>query len=285
MLNKKNVDVKIKKEDGSEELVKVYVVRPTNNTIKNADRYRAKVWNQCILDGVLTKKELTRFLKDRNIWNEKKESEEKEIIEKLQKLERELFLGSGHDNKKMKLSDGQKIAIEMRLLRLELRNLISERISFEENTAEALADNAKFDYFVSDCTFYENGNKVYRDIEDYNSKNTDEVAYAAATALAEMMYKIDNQFEQSLPENKWLKHFNLVNDDLSLVNKDGQLVDTEGRKINQDGFYLNDEGKLIDRDGNLINEDGTYVIQADYDIDIDDSQDEDVKTKKKRTKT
>lgn len=281
MLNKKNAEVTISKEDGSEEIVKIYVVRPNNNTIKNADRYRAKAWNQCIADGILTKKELGKILRDRNIWNDEKENSEREILQKIESLERELYLGVGHAAKKLKLSDGQKIALEMRALRIKLRNLISEKLSLEENTAEALSENAKFDYFVADCTFYENGDRVYKDIEDYNSRNSDEVAYTAASTLAQMIYQLDTKFEENLPENKWLKLFNLVNNDLSLVNKSGQLVDSEGRKINENGNYIDDQGRLIDREGNLINEDGTYVLQADYEMDIE--QIEKPKNKKKST--
>jgi len=262
--NRKNLTVDLINENSEKTQVNIYVIRPTNNSIQSADRYRAKIWNQCVLDGVLTKKELSNFLKERNIWTEEKESSEREIINELKNLEQELYLGLGHDGKRLKISEGQRIAIEMRLLRLKLRDLIADKISFEENTAEALADNAKFDYFVADCTYYENGEKVYKDVEDYNSKSSDEIAFAAANALAQMMYQLDSRFEENLPENKWLKKFNLVNDDLSLINKNGDLVDIEGRRINENGNYINEENQLIDRNGNLINEDGTYVLQANY---------------------
>lgn len=279
---KKTVDVEFVKEDGSKDTVSIYVVRPSNSTIKNADRYRAKTWNQCITDGVLTKKELGKLMRDRGIWNEDKDDEEQQIIQQIQDLERKLYLGGG--DKKRKLSEGQAIAIEMRKLRGKLRELISERISLEENTAEALADNSKFDYFVADCTFYANGQKVYTSVEDYNKKSSDEVAFAAAGALAEMMYQVDNKFEESLPENKFLKKFNLVNEDLSLVNRDGALVDTQGRKVNEFGYYINNEGKRVDKDGNLLNEDGTYVIQLEYEDDFksEETVEESAKDKKKK---
>jgi hypothetical protein len=277
---KKTVDVEITKDDGSKETVGIFVVRPTNATIKNADRYRARTWNQCITEGVLTKKELGKLMRDRGIWDEDKDQEEKAIIQELQDLERKLFLGGG--DKKRKLSEGQNIAISMRRLRAKLRELIGERISLEENTAEALADNAKFDYFVADCTFYANGQKVYKDVEDYNQKSSDQIAFAAAGALAEMMYQVDTKFEEGLPENKFLKKFNLVNDELSLVNKDGVLVDANGKKINELGYYVDDEGRRIDKDGNLLNEDGTYVIQLEYEDDLRQVEDSSKETKKKK---
>jgi hypothetical protein len=277
---KKTVDVEITKDDGAKETVGIFVVRPTNATIKNADRYRARTWNQCITEGVLTKKELGKLMRDRGIWDEDKDQEEKAIIQELQDLERNLFLGGG--DKKRKLSEGQNIAISMRRLRAKLRELIGERISLEENTAEALADNAKFDYFVADCTFYANGQKVYKDVEDYNQKSSDQIAFAAAGALAEMMYQIDTKFEEGLPENKFLKKFNLVNDELSLVNRDGVLVDANGKKINEFGYYVDDQDRRTDKDGNLLNEDGTYVIQLEYEDDLNQVEDSSKETKKKK---
>ena len=174
----------------------------------------------------------------------------------------------------------------MRRLRIKLRELISERLALEENTAEALADNSKFDYFVADCTFYANGQKVYNSVEDYNQKSSDEIAFAAASALAEMLYQVDNKFEENLPENKFLKKFNLVNEDLSLVDKDGILVDTQGRRINENGHYINSDGHRVDKDGNLLNEDGTYVIQLEYENDLrpEEISEESTKETKKKKK-
>ena len=281
---KKTVEVEFVKEDGSKEKISIFVTRPSNATIKNADRYRAKTWNQCITDGVLTKKELSKLMRDRNIWDEDKDEEERKILEELQSLERKLYLGGG--DKKRKLSEGQDIAIQMRRLRIKLRELISERLALEENTAEALADNSKFDYFVADCTFYANGQKVYNSVEDYNQKSSDEIAFAAASALAEMLYQVDNKFEENLPENKFLKKFNLVNEDLSLVDKDGILVDTQGRRINENGHYINSDGHRVDKDGNLLNEDGTYVIQLEYENDLrpEEISEESTKETKKKKK-
>jgi hypothetical protein len=265
--NRKDVEVKIVKDDGSEQTVNIYIIRPSNSTVQNADRYRAKIWNKCISDGVLTKKELAKFLKERKIWDEEKEKEESNIIKSLQEIERKLYLGEGLDKKKLKISDGVQMALEMRLLRLQLRELISEKLALEENSAESLSDNARFDYLVSDCTFYSNGEKVYRDVDDYNSKSSDEIAYAAASALAQMIYQIDSKLEESLPENKWLKSFNLVDENLSLVNKEGNLVDTQGRRIDKNGNYINEKGEKVDSAGNLLDENGNYIIQVEYEPD------------------
>jgi len=258
MDNKKTVDVTF--ADGRK--IKIYVSSPTAKTVQRADRYRAKVWTECIEDGIKTKDELAMIMEKRGVWTKEHRKKEEDITARLIQCEKDLYLGDG--KKKVPLSDGKDIAVEMRVLRNDLRQLYIDKTSMEQNSAEALADNARFDYVVACSTFYENGQNVYNGIDDYNSKSSDELAFTAAGALAEMMYNYDPKTEESLPENQWLKTFDLVNDNLSLVNEDKKLVDLQGRPINEFGFYINDEGKRIDQDGNLLDSNGNYVIKVDY---------------------
>lgn len=258
---------------------KILVKKPNNVTLSQAQRVGAKAWTDCVRDGIMTKKELEKFMKEQGIWDDGKDKEQKAIVEEISSLEKRLFIGSqGHT--KLKASEGKDIAIKMRMKRSELRDLIAERISLEQNTAESISDNARFDYLVANCTFYENGQKVYNSIDEYQSRADAEPAFTAASTLAAMLYSVDKDFESKLPENKFLKMFNYVNEDLSLVNKEGETVDLEGRRIDKNGFYLNDEGKRVDKDGNLLDDTGNYVPTVEY-----ITEDEEEKKDKRKKKT
>lgn len=259
--------------------VKIIVKKPNNVALSQAQRIGAKAWTDCVRDGIMTKKELEKFMKEQGIWDDGKDKEQKAIVEEISALEKRLFVGSqGHT--KLKASEGKEIAIKMRVKRAELRDLISERISLEQNTAESISDNARFDYLVSSCAFYENGQKVYNSLEEYQSRADAEPAFTIASTLAGMLYSVDKDFESKLPENKFLKMFNFVNEDLSLVNKEGETVDLEGRRIDKNGFYLNEEGKRVDKDGNLLDETGNYVPTVEY-----ITEDEEDKKEKRKKKT
>ena len=260
----KKYEKTVKIEETGEE-VDMYVLKPNNDIITKADMYRAKMWNKCIRDGIIIKKELSILMEERGIWNQEKSNNEEAIGKEIQQLERKLY--RGENGKRPKVSEGQRIAIDMRNLRLKLRDLITERITLEENTAEALSDNARFDYFVAECTFYKDGRKVYDGVEDYSQKNSDEIAYAAAALLGDILYSLDPNFEGSLPENKWLKAFNLVDDELSLINVEGDLVDTHGRKVNENGYFIDDKDNRVDINGVPLSEDGNYVM-VDYENDL-----------------
>ena len=264
MKDNKTREVDVKLEDG--ETVKIKVTRPSNTIITDAQRISAKVWTDCVRDGIMTKKELAKFMRKQKIWDKEQEEEENELKKEIVRLEKSLYLGGG--KKPVPLEEGKKIAIEIRKKRNELKELIGERLSLEGNTAEALADNARFDYLVTRCTTYEDGKLVYNSVDEYSSNSDSEIAFSAATTLAEMMYALEDDFEAKLPENKFLLEFNLVNKDLSLVNKEGETVDLEGRKINELGQYVNEQGDRTDADGNPLEEDGTYVLATHY---VDDA--------------
>jgi len=282
--NKMETKVEIT-QNGETKEVEIYVSRPNNDVIKLAERYKSKIWNQCIQDEILTKKELAVLMRKRGIWDETKDKEEQEITREVIRLEKELF--HGKDGKsRPKVSEGRDLAIQIRRKRAELRDLIAERISLEENTADNLADNARFDFLVAHCTFYKDGSRVYKDFNEYNSKSADEIAFAAANLLGKMLYNLDNDFEKNLPENKFLAKFGLVNDELSLVDpKDpNQLVDTKGKKIDENGYYLDENGNRIDRDGYKLTKEGNYeMVEYENDLVVDENKEEPKKNKKKKT--
>lgn len=258
----KVVEVKVKDGD-TEKTVKIVVKRPQSAVMSQAQRVSAKAWTDCVRDGIMTKKELAKFMKEQGIWDKGKDVEQDKITSEIIDLEKRLYVGEGK-NSKLKTAEAKNIAIEMRKKRNELRELIAEKMALEQNTAEAISDNSRFEFLVANCTFYENGNKVYSSLDEYIEKSDSEVAFAAATAMAQMMYSIDKDFEANLPENKFLKQYHFVNDDLSLVNEKGETVDLEGRRINNLGQYINDEGQRTDKDGNVLDENGNYVPSVVY---------------------
>jgi hypothetical protein len=280
----KIVDVKITK-DGKEETVKIVVKRPSSSLISSAQRVGAKAWTDCVRDGIMTKRELEKFMKEQGIWDEGKDEEQRKVVQEIADLERSLYV-SGNAGKKLKASEGKNIAIKMRIKRNELRDLIADKMSLEQNTAESISDNVRFDYLVANSAFYQNGQKVYNDLDDYKERSDDQIAFSAASSLASMMYSVDRDFEAKLPENKFLKMFHFVDDNLSLVNDKGETVDTDGRRIDKQGYWLNDQSQRVDKDGNVLDENGNYIPTVTY---LDD-EDKEVKveetekpTKKKKS--
>ena len=227
-----------------------------------------KVYNRAFRDalesGALLRNKLEDYMRNQGMWNDEKQADlelmQKEILDK----EKQLAKGG------IRLSVAKDAALEMADKRAEIRAMLMERNSLDSSTAEGQADNARFDYLVSATLVYNDSNKPYfKDLADYRNKNTEAVSLEAARRLAQKLYGLDSNHEQNLAENKFLREFDFVDEDLRLLNKDGKLVDREGNLVNEDGRYIDEEGNLIDVDGNRVNEEGDYELKRQPFLDDD----------------
>jgi hypothetical protein len=223
-------------------------------------REATKVYNTAFSDALKAKAvvraKLDDLLVDQGLWDDKKQFEFTSLQSQILDNERKLAKGG------ISLTDAKNVALEMKKQREELRDLIAVKTNLDTHTAEGQADNARFNYLVSACTVYNDNKKPYfSSYDDYLNKASDPVAILAAQNLAGMLYGLENNYEEKLPENRFLKQYKFVDDKLRLINKDGKLVDSDGRLIDENGRYVNDKGEFIDKDGNLVNIDGDYVIE------------------------
>jgi len=250
--NKKSFKTEV---DG--EKVELAIVRPTVKASKGAQLEYNKAFSEAVQSGALLKAKLQNVLIDQGVWSAEKQAQHDTLIESINENEQTLARGG------IKLSDAKRIALEMRVKRWRLRELISERTEYESNTAEGQAENARFNYLVSACTVYnDTGQEVYSGVEDYLERSGELFSLEAARVFANMMYGLEDDYEDTLPENKFLKEYNFVNEDLRLVNDDGELVDAEGKRIDKNGRYIDEEGNFVDREGSRVNEDGDYIVEA-----------------------
>ena len=236
MVKRKNKEI-IKSEDSNGKAVTVAVVKPNSSKVKQAQLAYNKAFRAALESGALLRQKLDSYMREQEIWDDNKEKQYQDLIEKLNENEKTLAEGG------IKLSEGKEAAIEMRVNREEFRNLISERTAMDGNTAEGQADNARFNHLV------------YLSI-------VDEKTGKPFFELARMMYDLDPNYDKNLPENEFLSDYGFVNDDLRLIDKDGNLVDTEGRTVNEDGRLINEKGELIDKDGALLDEDYKYKVDT-----------------------
>lgn len=223
-------------------------------------REATKVYNQSFSEALKAKAvvraKLDDLLVDQGLWDNHKQAKFTELQNEILEGERKLAKGG------IPLKDAKELALQMRKTREEIRELISVKTNLDTHTAEGQADNARFNYLVSACTVYNNTKEPYfKSYEDYNNRSADPVALLAAQNLAGMLYGLENDYEEKLPENKFLKQYKFVDSKLRLVNKDGKLVDENGRLINENGRFVNEKGQFIDKNGNLVDDKGEYVVE------------------------
>ena len=248
--------------DGTE---KTFVVRSPSL----ADQREAqKVYNTAFTDAIksnsVVRAKMDDVLEEQGLWNKEKQK-------KYESLQQELFDGEKRLAKGgFSLTDAKKLALRMREVRLEMRDLISVRTSLDNHSAEGQADNSRFNYLVSACVVYKDNDKPYfKDLEDYMNRQDDPVALAGAQKLANIIYGLDNNFEKNLPENKFLKKYKFVNEELRFIDKQGRTIDREGRLVDENGRYIDEDGNFVDKDGNRVDEEGEYLVDTQPFLDDD----------------
>lgn len=234
----------------------MFVRSPTLQDQKEATRVYNQAFSEALKAKAVVRAKLDDLLVEQGLWDGIKQAKFTELQSEILEGERKLAKGG------ISLTEAKNLALNMKKTREELRDLISVKTSLDTHTAEGQADNARFNYLVSACTVYNDTKEQYfKSYEDYSNKAADPVAILAAQNLAGMLYGLDNDYEDKLPENKFLKQYKFVDDKLRLINKDGKLIDDSGRLINENGRYINEKGEFIDKDGNLVDQEGDYIVE------------------------
>lgn len=219
-----------------------------------------KVYNQAFTDAIKSKSvvraKMEDVLTEQGLWDNQKQARLAELQQELLESERRLAQGG------ISLKEAKDVAMKMKETRDEIRELIGSRSSLDNHSAEGQADNAKFNYLVSACVVYNDTKQpVFKNMEEYLNRATESVAIQGAQNLANMLYGLDSDYENNLPENKFLKKYKFIDEKLRLINKQGKLVDEDGRLIDDNGRFINDNGEFVDKFGNKVDLDGNYIVE------------------------
>lgn len=229
-----------------------YVRKPGVKDYRDAQLVYNKAFRKALEGGAILKQKLNDFIIEQGLWDEKKETKYRALLEKIRDLEG--IIGGGG----ISLKTAKEVAIDIRKNRNQLQELVSDRNSYEANSAEGQSDNEKFNYLITCCCLKgDKTTRIWNTMEEYDNDATKPWAVECASKLASMLYGLDPDYEKNLPENKFLLDYKFANKEYDLVNKDGHLVDIENRLIDEEGFYI----KYIDGIKIRITKDGKELDQ------------------------
>jgi len=247
-------------EDLNGDVVKFSIKTPGAEEIKKSQIVYNKAFKQALDDGALLRQKLTAYMREQNLWDDAKQKQYDVLLEQIGEMEESLQKGG------IRLTTARQIALDLRGKREKFRGLIAERNSLDAASAEGQADNARFEELVRLCTLNpDNGQRYFANEADYNASANQPWVVVAAEKLGNAMYGLDPNYEKNLEENKFLKEFKFVNDELRFINEDGHTVDSEGRLTNEDGRYIayeNDDDYKAKKNPYFVNKDGERVVEG-----------------------
>ena len=250
---------------------KKYAVRvPTVDEIRKANAIRATTFNESLGRGDLLRDQLEGELRNRKLWNDKREEEYQTLRQEV--LDGEFTLQKGG----IRLTDAKVIALEMSQKRSSMIGLLSSRTDLDSNTCEGKADAARFNYLFACCLVYDETGEAYfpRNIDDYLLNQDDPVAVAGATEFYYLISGNEN-VDQSLPENKFLQKFKFVDNEMRLIDKDGRLITEDGKHVDENGNFIKWEedgtSTKVDPTGRAVNAAGDFDVEHSPFLDDEDN--------------
>jgi len=249
--NKKVIEVEI-----AGKKTELAVVRPNAKQRQEGLKYYNKAFREALESGAILRPKIESVMREQKLWDDNKENSLRQLQNKIAENEKKLKSGG------IKLSEAREVALALRKHRGEIRALTSEKINLDNNSAEAQADNAQFNYYVSACTVYgDSGKPYFKSYEEYMSKDDDPVVAKAASAMAQIIYNLEEDYDKKLPENEFLVKFKFADQGLHLINKQGKKIDAEGRLVDDEGRYIDENGNYIDINGDKIDKEGNYIVE------------------------
>lgn len=242
----KNFEVTL--EDGTQK--KLVVRKITAKDSDAAETAKAARVASLIKSGekILSRLEVDDYLKANQVWTDEDNAKVQAMNEEVHELLNKLRKGG------IKLSEGREIAVAVNKKRIEILRVSAKRRAFDEATIEAQAENERNDYLTYLCTVTEDtGERFWNSWEELKEDRSSDAYYKALSAVITSIYGDGGEFEKNLPENKWLRKYNFVNDELQYIDrKTGSFVDEDNNPITQS----NDETikRLADLAGDIIEE-------------------------------
>lgn len=226
-MNRKEFEI----TEGNDEKVKLAVVTPDYENFEEADKAYAVKISSLIKENagrkLLSRQDLAKYLKESGAWTDEDEQAVKGLQTDIETLLGQLKKGG------KKVSEGRDLAIKVMDKRRELFQINKKRQTLDDVTLESFAETEKVDYLIYISTVYADSGKNYWDsFEDMKNDKLSEAYKKASQYSMQMIYDFDPDFEKNLPENKWLKKYGYVDENLNYVDrKTGERVDKTGRPI------------------------------------------------------
>lgn len=188
--------------DDNGEKINLVFKRPNQSQISAAEFAFKKAFADAVRAGFVTNAEVSKLLKDKEIWTENNDSKVAELRTKIALLE-EKFKTNNFDG------DGMTEYQEVKKLRDELNSTLAVYTSIVDNTAESFATDAKTRFYAVECSF-KDGKKLFKDVLDFNSQFPKDIASSCyRQAFLTMMeihigVELPEVVDSESIEDKWL---------------------------------------------------------------------------------
>lgn len=181
-----------------------FIANPTGEDIRKADWQYSKVYNQAILDDLLTQAQMIDLLKKQGVISENYANE---VEETRARLAAEIYkLGNLPDETTD--VDREDAALAVAATRDELFRLNQRVNGPMGNTCENIAEDARVEYLTSRIVQNKDGSRLWEDFDAYRNEDNTALAVKARFEVMLWMQGLNSDFLENTPEQQTLRQVN-----------------------------------------------------------------------------
>lgn len=205
------------------------VVKPTGKQVREARKIYNRVFATAVREGAFLRSNIRKIAEQNNVWDADQETRLATIRAEIDKYVNILNKGG------IELAQAREYALKVNSLRMEALNVLNAINDLDQLTAEGQAEDESRNYLISQCIVCKDTRKPYCvSVDDLYGKTDDPVVIEGIIKYTEIENKNGIDIFESLPEIKFLKEFNFMDDEYNFIDENGQKVDQDGKPINQE---------------------------------------------------
>jgi hypothetical protein len=207
---------------------KYYVRLPNQREMNEGDLVYKTKYSEALRFGALTTAESLRIIEERKIYGPEDDVKIRDLFFKLYELGKKLMETS-------KFAEGADLIFQMERVRTDILRINMRKNNILDNTAESYADEHRLQFYTVVCTFHENGQLVFKNVDEYLERATEEIAKTAITKTIHLIANEGKDFRAEWPEYQWRIKQGLVDEQLNpLPENTKKLVEEANKEITEE---------------------------------------------------
>jgi len=203
-----------------------FISNPSGEDIRKADWQYSKIYNQAILDDLLTQAQMIDLLKKQGVISEDYATEVEEARSKLaaEIYKLEILPESAAD------VDREEAALTVAASRDELFRLNQRVNGPMGNTCENIAEDARVEFLTSRVLQNQDGTKLWEDFDAYLNEENTALSVKARFEVMLWMQGLNSDFLENTPEQQTLRDVNQKRVEVALASLKEERGDADAEE-------------------------------------------------------
>ena len=189
---------------------KFYAIRPTQQQTMDAELVYKTKYSEALRYGALTTAEALRIIEERDLWTEDDRTKVADLLVEVHKLGLKL-------ETEKSLKEGLLLIAEIEEKRMEVLRVNMKRNAILDNTSESYADEQRLQFYIVECTYKEDGSKLFKTKEALINASDEHATVLATKFLIYLVANDGEDFRKDWPDYKWREKHALVNEHMEPV--------------------------------------------------------------------